>query len=274
MSFRTQSGILAAIEVYFSLLVRNCGTPQGFLTRTRYDRSQKLRGIILLSSKFYKQFGLTFMSLVLVGCAQAVDSIPLVRPTPATDTVALGATLIVSPEPQRTMEEITPTSLLEGSPPTTPVYGHIYHTADGNRFVSGRGGLLEAKPLDIHLAGEPEWVVAARVVRVLDMLALWRGYPKQLRLDNGPELISQTLADWAAEHDVDLAFIQPGKPAQNAFIERFNRTYREAVLDAFLFHTVAEVQAITEDWLEEYNAIRPHEALGNVPPYQYASKQQ
>ncbi len=116
-------------------------------------------------------------------------------------------------------------------------------------------------------------IPAARVVRVLDMLALWRGYPKQLRLDNGPELISQTLANWAAEHDVALAFIQPGKPAQNAFIERFNRTYREAVLDAFLFHTVAEVQAITEDWLEEYNAIWPHEALGHVPPYQYAPKQ-
>ncbi len=116
-------------------------------------------------------------------------------------------------------------------------------------------------------------IPAARVVRVLDMLALWRGYPKQLRLDNGPELISQTLADWAAEHDVSLAFIQPGKPAQNAFIERFNRTYREAVLDAFLFHSIAEVQAITEDWLEEYNAIRPHEALGDVPPYHYALKQ-
>jgi putative transposase len=56
-------------------------------------------------------------------------------------------------------------------------------------------------------------------------------------------------------------FIQSGKPAQNAFSERFNRTYREAVLDAFLFHSVAEVKAITEDWLEEYNAIRPHEAL-------------
>jgi putative transposase len=115
-------------------------------------------------------------------------------------------------------------------------------------------------------------IPAVRVVRVLDMLALWRGYPKQLRLDNGPELISQTLRDWAEEHDVTLAFIQPGKPAQNAFIERFNRTYREAVLDAYLFHTVAEAQSITEDWLEEYNAIRPHEALGNVPPYQYAPK--
>ena len=110
---------------------------------------------------------------------------------------------------------------------------------------------------------------AARVVRVLDMLAQWHGYPAQLRIDNGPELISQTLADWAEEHRVQLAFIQPGKPAQNAFIERFNRTYREEILDAYLFDSVTEAQALTEAWLEEYNAIRPHEALGGVPPYQY-----
>ncbi len=110
---------------------------------------------------------------------------------------------------------------------------------------------------------------AARVVRVLDMLAQWHGYPAQLRIDNGPELISQTLADWAEEHRVQLAFIQPGKPAQNAFIERFNRSYREEILDAYLFDSVTEAQALTEAWLEEYNAIRPHEALGGVPPYQY-----
>ena len=88
------------------------------------------------------------------------------------------------------------------------------------------------------------------------------------------ELTSQILAGWAAEHNVILVIIQPGKPAHNAFIERFNHTYREAVLDACLFHTVAEVQTISADWLEEYNAIRPHEALGDVPPYQYALKHQ
>ena len=114
---------------------------------------------------------------------------------------------------------------------------------------------------------------AARVVRILDTLAQWRGYPQQLRIDNGPELISQTMSDWADEHGVMLAFIQPGKPAQNAFIERFNRTYREAVLDAYLFDTVAEAQALTEEWLEEYNAVRPHEALGGVPPYRYVREQ-
>ena len=112
---------------------------------------------------------------------------------------------------------------------------------------------------------------ARRVTRTLDMLASWRGYPKQLRVDNGPELISKELADWAARHHVELAFIQPGKPAQNGYIERFNRTYREAVLDAYLFDSLEEVRSITEDWLEEYNAVRPHEALGGIPPYQYAN---
>lgn len=112
---------------------------------------------------------------------------------------------------------------------------------------------------------------AERLVRVLEILALWRGYPEQLRIDNGPELISRKLEEWAQTHHVALAFIQPGKPAQNAYIERFNRTYREEVLDAYLFSSIKEVQAITNDWLEEYNSIRPHAALGGLPPYQYAS---
>ena len=88
---------------------------------------------------------------------------------------------------------------------------------------------------------------AERVVRVLEMLALWRGYPQQVRIDNGPELISRTLALWAEDHQVELAFFQPGKPTQNAYIERFNRTCREEVLDAYLFSTLQEVRAITED---------------------------
>jgi len=113
-------------------------------------------------------------------------------------------------------------------------------------------------------------IPSARVIRVLDMLALWRGYPQQLRSDNGPEFISHKLGDWAADHDVTLAFIQPGKPAQNAYIERFNRTFREEVLDAYLFHSIEEVQAVVQDWLDEYNAVRPHEALGGLPPYQFA----
>lgn len=112
---------------------------------------------------------------------------------------------------------------------------------------------------------------AQRVTRALDMLALWRqAYPKQLRVDNGPELISRELARWAEKNHVTLAFIQPGKPAQNGYVERFNRTYREAVLDAYLFSSLQEVRAITEDWLNDYNTIRPHAALDGLPPHQFA----
>lgn len=113
---------------------------------------------------------------------------------------------------------------------------------------------------------------ALRVVRVLDTLAAWRGYPKQLRSDNGPEFISNKLDEWAEKNGILLDFIEPGKPAQNAYIERFNRTYREEVLDLYLFDSLAEAREITEAWLEEYNAIRPHESLGGLTPYRYAAE--
>jgi len=93
-----------------------------------------------------------------------------------------------------------------------------------------------------------------------------------VRLDNGPELISQRLAGWAKDQHIELLHIQPGKPAQNAYIERFNRTFREDVLDAYVFDTLEEVRLITEHWLEDYNRIRPHAALQGLSPYQYAAQ--
>lgn len=111
---------------------------------------------------------------------------------------------------------------------------------------------------------------AERVIRVLDRLGTERGYPERIRLDNGPELIAHKLATWAQDHQVELAHIQPSKPAQNAYIERFNRTFREEVLDAYLFSSLDEVREIVEPWVEEYNAVRPHAALHGLSPYQYA----
>lgn len=80
-------------------------------------------------------------------------------------------------------------------------------------------------------------------------------------VDNGPELISQRLEKWAKEKQIELLHIRPGKPAQNAYIESFNRIFREDVLDAYLFDDLEEVRQIKERWLENYNAISPHEAL-------------
>ena len=82
-------------------------------------------------------------------------------------------------------------------------------------------------------------------------------------------MISVTLADWAEDHGVTLEFIKPGKPMQNGFIERFNRSYREAVLDMFVFQSLAEVREQTEKWLKEYNEERPHESLGHLTPREY-----
>ena len=86
-------------------------------------------------------------------------------------------------------------------------------------------------------------------------------------------MISVTLADWAEAHGVTLEFIKPGKPMQNGFIERFNRSYREAVLDMFVFQSLAEVREHTEKWLKEYNEERPHESLGHLTPREYLSTQ-
>ena len=113
---------------------------------------------------------------------------------------------------------------------------------------------------------------AVRVVRALDRAAAWRGYPKKLRVDNGPELTSVRLADWADDNNVELEFTEPGRPMQNGFVERFNRTYRTEVLDLYIFKKLKEVQEITDNWVIEYNEERPHESLGNLTPKEYLTE--
>jgi len=112
-------------------------------------------------------------------------------------------------------------------------------------------------------------IPAARVVRVLEQLVTIYGRPQALRLDNGPELTAQVFAEWCQQQAIELRYIQPGKPDQNAFIERFNRTYRTEVLNAYVFESITEVQAITDEWLRTYNDHRPHDALGRIPPTRF-----
>lgn len=110
---------------------------------------------------------------------------------------------------------------------------------------------------------------AQRVIRGLDRIVANCGYPLKMRTDNGPELVSLELAQWAEEHSVQLEFIKPGKPTQNAFIERFNLTYRTEILDFYLFRTLNEARKIAERWLMEYNNEQPHESLNNLTPEEY-----
>ena len=106
----------------------------------------------------------------------------------------------------------------------------------------------------------------ARVVRTLEQLCAWRGIPQAIRCDNGPEFTSEVFVEWCQQRDIAIRYIQPGKPNQNAYIERFNRTYREEVLNCYLFEDLDEVREITADWLISYNEQRPHDALGGLPP--------
>ena len=113
----------------------------------------------------------------------------------------------------------------------------------------------------------------ARVVRTLERVCDWRGFPQSIRCDNGPEFTSEVFVDWCQRMKIAIRYIQPGKPNQNAYIERFNRTYREEVLNSYLFEDLDDVREITNDWLIGYNEQRPHDALGGLPPAIFRQQQ-
>ena len=125
-------------------------------------------------------------------------------------------------------------------------------------------GVREALAIEIDTS-----IPSERVVRLFEQLKQWRGLPRAIRCDNGPELIAQTLVDWCQAHAVELRHIQPGKPNQNAYIERFNRTFREEVLDQHLFARLEDVREAAYWWMLDYNEQRPHESLGDLTPAEY-----
>lgn len=105
-----------------------------------------------------------------------------------------------------------------------------------------------------------------RVIRTLEQIIEWRGKPQALRMDNGPEYINQKLVDWANSKQITLMYTQPGKPTQNAYIERFNRTVRHEWLELNLFESIEQAQLLATQWLWTYNNDRPNTAIGGVPP--------
>jgi len=109
---------------------------------------------------------------------------------------------------------------------------------------------------------------AVRVARALNQIIEWRGKPKQIRCDNGPEYISGLLIAWAESKGIELAFIQPGNPQQNAYVERYNRTVRYDWLNQYLFSSIEDVQQQATQWLWTYNHERPNTAIGGITPKQ------
>lgn len=109
---------------------------------------------------------------------------------------------------------------------------------------------------------------SARVIRALEQMIEWRGKPQVIRCDNGPEYISGQLLAWAEKQGIRIEHIQPGKPQQNAYVERYNRTVRYDWLNQYLFDSIEEVQDFATRWLWSYNHERPNMALGGFTPKQ------
>lgn len=107
-----------------------------------------------------------------------------------------------------------------------------------------------------------------RIIRALEQIIEWRGAPKAIRSDNGSEMCSAEFQTWAAKRRIQLLFIQPGKPTQNAYVERFNRTVRHEWLDEHLFDSIEHAQYTATQWLWRYNNERPNMALGGITPRQ------
>jgi len=107
---------------------------------------------------------------------------------------------------------------------------------------------------------------AERIIRILEQIISWRGKPMRIRVDNGPEFISTKLTMWCEEHGIILQFIQPGRPMQNGFVERFNGSFRRAVLDAYLFEDLNQVRMLAQEWMDDYNYERPHDSFNGQSP--------
>lgn len=119
------------------------------------------------------------------------------------------------------------------------------------------------------------WVEAAYsmpsafVIDALGKVIEENGKPLKIRVDNGPEFCSKEFTEWCESNEIVIQYIQPGKPMQNGYIERFNRTFRQDILDAYLFADLQHVNDLSQEWMDDYNNHRPHESLGGVAPERY-----
>ena len=110
---------------------------------------------------------------------------------------------------------------------------------------------------------------APRVTRTLEKIGQQRGYPKYIRTDNGPEFIAKEYKAWAEARNIQLVYATPGRPMENGYVERFNRTFREDVLDAYIFESLSQFNILAEKWSEDYNNHHPHQSLGDKSPREY-----
>lgn len=115
-------------------------------------------------------------------------------------------------------------------------------------------------------------ISGAYVVRVLDQIARFRGYPRAVRTDRGPEFTSRAFIAWTQRHGVEHLLIEPGKPMQNGYIERFNGKFRDECLNEHWFTSLAQARDVIAEWHRDYNEVRPHSSCGRIPPAQFAAR--
>ena len=153
----------------------------------------------------------------------------------------------------------------------------IYRELELNLRIKPRSRIKRDKPDALAVPAEINQVWSMdfgislptqRIIRSLQQVIEWRGKPLALRCDNGPEFVSHELIDWATKEHITLLYIQPGRPTQNAYIERFNRTARQELLELNLFEDIEHAQLLATQWQWTYNNIRPHSAIGGIPPRQ------
>ena len=111
----------------------------------------------------------------------------------------------------------------------------------------------------------------AYVVRLLDQAACFRGYPRAIRTDNGPEFTSRAFIAWTQQHGIEHLLIEPGKPMQNGYIESFNGKFRDECLNEHWFTSLAQARDLIADWRRDYNQVRPHSSCGRIPPARFAA---
>ena len=109
-------------------------------------------------------------------------------------------------------------------------------------------------------------IKANDVIDTLSDLFITRGTPRFIRSDNGPEFVAELLRTWLFNLGVTTAFIEPGSPWENGYIESFNGKFRDELLNREIFDTVLEAKVVTEEWRKQYNTVRPHSSLGYRPP--------
>ncbi|MDV6237901.1 integrase core domain-containing protein, partial [Leptospira ellisii] len=112
-------------------------------------------------------------------------------------------------------------------------------------------------------------ITSERLVRILNEVSETYELPKQIVVDNGPEFTSKTFLRWAFEKGVDIHFITPGKPTENAFIESFNGKMRNECLNENWFKNLEQAEQIIQEWRNFYNSERPHSSLGGLTPEEY-----